>query len=138
MINTLIVDDERLARAEMRRLLKKHDNIHIVGEASDAQQALQILAEQQVELVFLDIQMPGLSGLELAEQLSKDLQFIFCTAFGDYAIEAFALDAVDYLVKPINAERLATSLARVKTPTTPQAAAEQAWQGADARIRAFR
>lgn len=112
MIKTLLVDDERLARAELSRLLQAHPQISIVGQAANADEALTLLSQLEVDLVFLDIQMPGLSGLELAAQLDADLQFIFCTAFDSYALDAFGLNALDYLLKPINPERLAKALAR--------------------------
>lgn len=112
MIKTLLVDDERLARAELNRLLQAHPQISIVGQAANADEALALLSQLEVDLVFLDIQMPGLSGLELAAQLDADLQFIFCTAFDSYALDAFGLNALDYLLKPINPERLAKALAR--------------------------
>jgi len=112
MIKTLLVDDERLARAELSRLLQAHPQISIVGQAANADEALALLSQLDVDLVFLDIQMPGLSGLELAAQLDAELQFIFCTAFDSYALDAFGLNALDYLLKPINPERLAKALAR--------------------------
>lgn len=115
MIKTLLVDDERLARAELSRLLQAHPHITIVGQAANADEALALLSQLEVDLVFLDIQMPGLSGLELAAQLDADLQFIFCTAFDSYALDAFGLNALDYLLKPINPERLAKALARFQT-----------------------
>ncbi len=122
MIKTLLVDDERLARAELSRLLQVHPQISIVGQAANADEALALLSQHDVDLVFLDIQMPGLSGLELAAQLDADLQFIFCTAFDSYALDAFGLNALDYLLKPINPERLAKALTRVhaKQPDEPQ------------------
>ena len=112
MIKTLLVDDERLARAELSRLLQAHPQISIVGQAANADEALALMSQLDVDLVFLDIQMPGLSGLELAAQLDAELQFIFCTAFDSYALDAFGLNALDYLLKPINPERLAKALAR--------------------------
>jgi two-component system LytT family response regulator len=115
MIKTLLVDDERLARAELSRLLQAHPQIDIVGQAANADEALALLSQLEVDLVFLDIQMPGLSGLELAAQLDADLQFIFCTAFDSYALDAFGLNALDYLLKPINPERLAKALGRFQT-----------------------
>jgi len=115
MIKTLLVDDERLASAELSRLLQAHPQISIVGQAANADEALALLSQLDVDLVFLDIQMPGLSGLELAAQLDADLQFIFCTAFDSYALDAFGLNALDYLLKPIHPERLAKALARFQT-----------------------
>ncbi len=114
MWKTLIVDDERLARSELKRLLQAHPDIEIVAEADSADSARDILATQpDIALVFLDIQMPGSSGLELAAELRPNLFFVFCTAFDSYALDAFALNALDYLVKPIVPQRLAQSLSRL-------------------------
>lgn len=118
MWKTLIVDDERLARSELKRLLQAHPNIEIVAEADSADSARDILAAQpEISLVFLDIQMPGSSGLELAAELRPNLFFVFCTAFDSYALDAFALNALDYLVKPIVPQRLAQSLSRLPAAT---------------------
>jgi two-component system, LytTR family, response regulator len=114
MIKTLIVDDERLARAELKRLLSIHPNIDIVGEAASAAEARDLLDRLEVDLVFLDIQMPEVSGLELAASLSSSLQFVFCTAFNSFALDAFALNALDYLVKPLDPVRLAKTLQRYR------------------------
>lgn len=113
MIKTLIVDDERLARAELKRLLSAHPQIEILAEAASADEARQVLAELPIELVFLDIQMPGTTGLELATNLNPQLQFVFCTAFDAYALDAFELNALDYLVKPVDPDRLCKTLQRL-------------------------
>lgn len=117
-IRTLLVDDERLARAELRRLLAVHPQIEIVGEAAHAREALEALDSLQPALAFLDIQMPGMSGLQLAEHIEERCQFVFCTAYDSFAIDAFGLNALDYLVKPVEPERLARTLARVRTCET--------------------
>lgn len=119
MIKTLIVDDERLARAELKRLLSVHPNIEIVGEAASAAEARDILDSIAVDLVFLDIQMPEVSGLELAASLHSSLQFVFCTAFNSFALDAFALNALDYLVKPLDPVRLAKTLQRYRPQQEP-------------------
>ena len=116
MIRTLIVDDERLARAELKRLLSVHPNIQIIAEAASAAEARELLETEEVDLVFLDIQMPEVSGLELAASLSSSLQFVFCTAFNSFALDAFALNALDYLVKPLDPARLAKTLQRYRPP----------------------
>ena len=114
MINTLIVDDERLARAELKRLLSLHPQIKVVAEAASVAEARIVLEQSAIDLVFLDIQMPEVSGLEFAAELDPKLQFVFCTAFNSYALDAFALNALDYLVKPLDPQRLAHTLQRVK------------------------
>lgn len=125
-LRVVIVDDERLARAELRRLLAAHPQVEIVGEAEDADAALVLIRETQPDLAFLDIQMPGMNGLQLAAEIDSACQFVFCTAFDSFAIDAFGLNALDYLVKPVVPERLAQTLARVRprsdkpdTPTLP-------------------
>ncbi len=126
MWKTLIVDDERLARSELKRLLQAHPNIEIVAEADSADSARDILAQQpDISLVFLDIQMPGTNGLELAAELRPNLFFVFCTAFDSYALDAFALNALDYLVKPIVPQRLAQSLSRLPAATAGNAMAPE-------------
>lgn len=119
MINTLIVDDERLARAELKRLLSQHPQINLVAEAASVAEARIVLEQSAIDLIFLDIQMPEVSGLEFAAELQPKLQFVFCTAFNSYALDAFALNALDYLVKPLDPQRLANTLQRVKQRTEP-------------------
>ncbi len=118
-IRTLLVDDERIARAELRRLLQAHAQVEIVAEAGNAEEALEAIDTYKPDLVFLDIQMPGSSGLQLAAVIEDRCQFVFCTAFDSYAIDAFGLNALDYLVKPVEPERLARTLARVQPPDAP-------------------
>ncbi|NRA72220.1 MAG: response regulator transcription factor [Gammaproteobacteria bacterium] len=114
MLKILIVDDERLARVELKRLLNKIADIEIVAEASNAQDALNCLQNHSIDLVFLDIQMPGMSGLELADQIDPTVQFVFCTAFNEHAVDAFSLNATDYLMKPVNPLRLQQSIERAQ------------------------
>lgn len=121
MYNCLLVDDERLARSELKRLLKAHPQCVIMAEASSGAEALQHLAASPIDLVFLDIQMPGLTGLQLAEHIPANTQFIFCTAFNSFALDAFELNAVDYLLKPIAAERLAKALQKLRPANTAAA-----------------
>lgn len=115
MIRVLIVDDERLARAELRRLLSAHAEVEIIGEADSAARALELIVAHGPDLVFLDIQMPGMDGLALAAEIAGRAKFVFCTAFDSFALDAFGLNAVDYLLKPVVPERLADTLARVQT-----------------------
>lgn len=114
MIRTLIVDDERLARAELKRLLASIPDIEIVGEAADANHAKQLIDELEPELIFLDIEMPECSGLELAATLQPGMHFVFCTAYNSHALDAFALNALDYLVKPVDPLRLDKTIQRAK------------------------
>ena len=111
----LLVDDEQPARDRLRQLLAGVEDIEIVGEAEDGVQAVERIAELAPDLVLLDIQMPGCSGLEVAASLPRPRPaIIFCTAFDQYAVDAFELQAVDYLLKPVNRARLQAALARVR------------------------
>lgn len=119
-LRVVIVDDERLARAELRRLLAVDPQVEIVGEAEDADAALALIRDVQPDLAFLDIQMPGTNGLQLAADLDSACQFVFCTAFDSFAIDAFGLNALDYLVKPVVPERLAQTLSRARASAPPR------------------
>ena len=113
-MRTLIVDDERLARNELKRLLEPYTKIEIVGEAANAEEALKLIEEQQPELLFLDIQMPGKNGFELLSSIEgKTPEVIFTTAFDEYAIKAFEFNALDYLLKPIDTERIKETIHRI-------------------------
>src|SRR5262245_8374017 len=114
-MNALIVDDERVARLEMRRLLEPHPDIAILGDASNAAEAEARLTELPVDLLFLDIKMPGASGFDLLERLDRVPLLIFTTAFDAHALRAFEVNALDYLLKPIRPDRLAAALDRVRT-----------------------
>jgi two-component system LytT family response regulator len=113
-MKALIVDDERLARVELRRLLGAHPEVEIVGEACDGNEACDLVRKLAPDLLFLDIQMPGKTGFEVLEALDDVPQVIFTTAYDEYAIRAFEVNALDYLMKPIAPARLAASLARVR------------------------
>ena len=120
MIRALLVDDEELARDRLRRLLAESPDVQIVGEAADGTEAMERIAELTPSVIFLDIQMPGCSGLEVASALSDPRpHIVFCTAYDQYAIDAFELHAVDYLLKPINRARLAQALERVRAGAAP-------------------
>ncbi|WP_310387753.1 LytR/AlgR family response regulator transcription factor [Roseateles sp.] len=110
----LIVDDEPPARAKLRRLLTALPDMEVVGEAGEAVEALTLIQQTQPDAALLDIQMPGLSGLELALALPPQLLCVFCTAFDHYAVKAFELNAVDYLLKPFTAERLGETVQRLR------------------------
>ncbi len=120
MIRTLLIDDEQPARERLRQLLTAHPDVEVVGEAEDGLQAAERIAELTPDLVLLDIQMPGASGLDVAASLGKPRPaVIFCTAFDQYAVDAFELSALDYLLKPVNRARLAAALDRVRTAGAP-------------------
>jgi two-component system, LytTR family, response regulator len=113
-MRALLVDDERLARAELRSLLGAHPEVQVVGEADGVETALAQVAALQPELVFLDVQMPGASGFELLARLPEArFHTIFVTAHDAHALRAFEVNALDYLLKPVHPERLARALARL-------------------------
>jgi two-component system response regulator AlgR len=119
-MKVVIVDDEPLARARLRELLADQPGVTVVAEAADGHSALHACAEQQPDLVLLDIQMPGIDGLETARHLAAfepRPAVVFCTAFDAHALSAFDAQAIDYLVKPVRPERLAAALDRVRTFT---------------------
>lgn len=113
-MKAVIVDDERLARVELRRLLRAHPEIDVVGEARTGNEAIALLRATAADVLFLDIQMPGMTGFDLLEEIEDVPQVIFTTAFDHYAIRAFEVNALDYLTKPIAPARLAAALARLR------------------------
>ncbi|MEA3588429.1 response regulator transcription factor [Pseudidiomarina sp. 1APP75-27a] len=114
MLKILLVDDERLAIVEMRRLLSNISDIEVVGEASNGEEALVLIESTSPDLVLLDIRMPEMTGLELAEKALKNVHFVFCTAYSEHALEAFGLNAAGYLMKPIDKERLIALVGKIK------------------------
>ena len=115
-MKALLVDDERLARLELRRLLAAHSNIEIAGEAANAAEARAAIDSLDPDLLFLDIQMPGETGFDLLASLDRAPQVIFTTAFDQYALKAFEVSALDYLVKPVVPARLAAAIAKLPAP----------------------
>lgn len=117
-LRLLLVDDEEPARLRLRRLLEKHpDLVEVVGEAYDGKSGLSQFRELQPDVVFLDVQMPPPNGLEVAAELADEAEppwVVFLTAFADHAVKAFELKALDYLVKPVSAERLQSTLQRLR------------------------
>lgn len=113
-MNCIIIDDEPLARAEMRSLIKEVSNIEILGDFSNALTALDFLKTNDVDLIFLDIEMPLVTGLEFAEQQPKQSLIIFTTAYSQYALKSYELDAIDYLLKPIEKHRLEKAIQKAE------------------------
>ncbi|MEX1003184.1 MAG: LytTR family transcriptional regulator DNA-binding domain-containing protein [Crocinitomicaceae bacterium] len=112
-MRTIIVDDERLAREELKSLLKEYPDIEIIGEYKNTIEAKEAIEKASPDLVFMDIQMPGETGLQLLEKMINPPRTVFITAYDEYAIKAFELHAYDYLMKPIDPERLAEVHARL-------------------------
>lgn len=105
-MKAIIIEDERLARKELTNLLKEYQEIEIVGECQNADEGIQMIEELQPDLIFLDIQMPGKDGFAMLEELSFVPKVIFTTAYDEFALKAFEVSAVDYLLKPVETERL--------------------------------
>jgi two-component system, LytTR family, response regulator len=126
-IRTLIVDDEPLARRGLELRLKEATDIQIVGQCANGREALAAIAEMAPDLMFLDIQMPGLSGIEVVKQVPQESMpmVVFVTAFDRFAIDAFESHALDYLLKPVDEERLARALDRVRAQWQQKQAAAQ-------------
>lgn len=120
----LIVDDEPIARRGMVKLVGSRSELSVAGVVGNADEALAFLGENSVDLVFLDIEMPGLSGMELARRLPERCQVVFTTAYSDYACESYDVDATDYLMKPIDPERFNRAVDKALTFAGMMAAAE--------------
>jgi len=112
-MKAIIIDDSRLARNELKRLLTDFDFVQVIGEAANAEEAKERIENDKPDVIFLDIQMPGKNGFELLEELESVPQVIFTTAYDQYALKAFEVNALDYLQKPIEKERLASAVNRV-------------------------
>ncbi|MBE2280541.1 MAG: response regulator [Ignavibacteriaceae bacterium] len=112
-MRAIIIDDERLARNELRRLLEPFKNIEIIDEAVNADEAIEKIKEHDPDLIFLDIQMPGKTGFEMLEDLDRAPRVIFTTAYDEYALKAFEYNALDYLLKPIEPQRLEEAIKKV-------------------------
>ncbi|TNE52881.1 MAG: response regulator transcription factor [Bacteroidetes bacterium] len=113
-MDVLIIDDERLARTELKSLLEKFDFLNIVDEASNPKEGIEKIKKYQPDLIFLDIQMPGMTGFEMLQRLEEIPKVIFVTAFDEFAVKAFEVDALDYLLKPIDPDRLNETVAKLR------------------------
>jgi two-component system LytT family response regulator len=110
----IIVDDERIAREEVKRALAGYEGFEIVGEARNADEAKELIESKKPDLLFLDIQMPGKTGFDLLESLTIVPEVVFTTAFNEFAVQAFDVNALDYLVKPLRAERFAKAMEKAR------------------------
>jgi two-component system LytT family response regulator len=118
-VKALLVDDERLARAELRRLLRDVAEIEVVGEAAHVDEAVSRIEELVPDLVFLDIQMPGGSGFDVLERVERVPLVVFTTAFDNHAVRAFEVSALDYLLKPVDPRRLAAAVEKARARLAP-------------------
>lgn len=113
-MKAIIIDDERLARTELRKLLQDFPEIEIVDEASNAEEGIQKIESHNPDLIFLDIQMPGKTGFDMLSELDHAPQVIFTTAYDEYALKAFEVNALDYLLKPVEPRRLADAVEKLR------------------------
>jgi len=113
-MRAIIIDDERLARAELRKLLQDFPEVEVIDEAANAEEGVTKIEAQNPDLIFLDIQMPGRTGFDMLASLEKSPNVIFTTAYDEYALKAFEVNALDYLLKPVEPKRLADALLKVK------------------------
>ena len=114
MLKVILIDDERLARSELKRLLQEFPDVEIIGEAANANEGLEKIESLNPDLIFLDIQMPGKTGFDMLAQLEKAPHVIFVTAYDEFALKAFDVNALDYLMKPVEPKRLAEALLKVR------------------------
>lgn len=114
-MKTLIIDDERLARTELRSVLEPHDFIEVIGEASNANEGIELIDSLKPDLIFLDIQMPEKTGFDMLEELGNCPRVVFVTAYDEYAIKAFEVNAFDYLLKPVDPSRLEEVVNKLKS-----------------------
>jgi two-component system, LytTR family, response regulator len=117
--SVIIIDDERLAREEVKRSLSDFQEFEVIGEAKNYEEAKEQIEALKPELIFLDIQMPGRSGFDLLESLDEVPHVVFTTAFNEYAVKAFDMEALDYLVKPLRKERFAVTIERIRKRMDP-------------------
>ncbi|HEX2969787.1 MAG TPA: LytTR family DNA-binding domain-containing protein [Bacteroidales bacterium] len=130
-LKSIIVDDERLARVNLRRLLEPHQEIEVVGEANSCQSAVDMINMFNPGLIFLDIQLSGETGFDLLEMIDKSIKIIFVTAYDEYAIRAFDVNAIDYLLKPVNPERLKSAVDKVVTKEKVKKSAAKSYEYSD-------
>ncbi|MCC7402166.1 MAG: response regulator [Chitinophagaceae bacterium] len=112
-MRAIIIDDERLARAELKKLLQDYPEIEVIDEAANADEGIAKIENQQPDLIFLDIQMPGKTGFDMLSELERTPQVIFTTAYDEFALKAFEVNALDYLLKPIEPKRLADAIQKL-------------------------
>ncbi|MBL7892050.1 MAG: response regulator transcription factor [Bacteroidia bacterium] len=124
-MKAIIIDDERLARQELKSMLAAFDEIEVVAECNNADTALKAIKEHNPDLLFLDIQMPGKNGFDLLQDIPELPQVVFVSAYDDYAIRAFDVNALDYLLKPVQPQRLAEAIKKILSKEPQEAALEE-------------
>ncbi len=123
MHKAVIIDDERLARAELKKLLQDFPEVEVVAEAANAAEGIEKIESLNPDLIFLDIQMPGKTGFDMLAELEKSPHVIFTTAYDEYALKAFEVNALDYLMKPVEPKRLADALQKIQQAEEKELAA---------------
>ncbi|MGB1092928.1 MAG: LytR/AlgR family response regulator transcription factor, partial [Oceanobacter sp.] len=140
MTRVLIVDDEPLARQRLVRLMEAHPEFECVGEAADGASAVTFCQQQSVDLVLMDVEMPGMNGMDAARalgDLTPSPGIIFCTAYEQFAVEAFGVNAIDYLLKPVRSEDLARALSRVSDSSETSASEQQSGARTHITVRSY-
>lgn len=130
MIRVLLVDDEPMANTTLRHLLKAFPSVEVAGACTEPEAALEFCAAQPVDAVFLDIEMPRIKGMELADKIRRllpEVRLVFVTAYPDYAVRAFDVSALDYLLKPVDRDRLACTVDRLERKTADSQADTEQW-----------
>lgn len=130
-LKAIIIDDERLARVNLKRLLEPHPEIEIVGEAHSCQSAISVINFSNPQLIFLDIQMRGETGFDLLEMIDSSIRIVFVTAFDEYAVRAFEINAADYLLKPVSPERLKVTVDRLMNPEVEEKVIAKGYEYSD-------
>lgn len=133
-MKAIIIDDERLARKELLSLLENHPQIDVVDEAVNADEALEKIEAHDPDVIFLDVQMPGKTGFELLETMERVPQVIFTTAYDEFALKAFDVNALDYLLKPIQPDRLSESVEKIQARSTKKAGNRDHQLGGDDQV----
>ncbi len=121
-IRAIIIDDERLARNELKKLLHDHGEVEVIDEAANVDEGVEKIEMQNPDLIFLDIQMPGKTGFQLLEELERAPHVVFTTAYDEYALKAFEVNALDYLLKPVEPKRLTDAIQKVQYEITKESA----------------
>ena len=123
-MRAIIIDDERLARAELRKLLQEFPEVEVIDEAANAEEGIAKIEHQRPDLIFLDIQMPGKTGFDMLSELERTPQVIFTTAYDEFALKAFEVNALDYLLKPVEPKRLADAIQKLQIGENKEARLE--------------
>ena len=134
-VRTIIIDDERLARNELKKLLQEFSDIEVIDEAANVQEGIEKIDKHNPDLIFLDIQMPGKTGFDLLEELDRAPKVIFTTAYDEFALKAFEVNALDYLLKPVEPKRLSDAIQKMQQDENRESSLATNGNGAAAAAR---